>query len=129
MRLSGDYNRNDAKCCTQVYVTTGSTLKPAAQQFPALAAAAGYAPPSTDPFDRKSDVDSRLQARSELGGASATVDWDLGSTTLTSVSAWRYWNWDPANDRDFIALPIQTVSKNPDQQDQYSQEIRPRVER
>ena len=124
VRLSGDYNRNDAKCCTQVYVTTGSTLKPPSQQFPALAAAAGYAPPSTDPFDRKSDVDSRLQARSELGGASATVDWDLGSTTLTSVSAWRYWNWDPANDRDFIALPIQTVSKNPDRQDQYSQEIR-----
>jgi iron complex outermembrane receptor protein len=124
VRLSGDYNRQDAKCCTQLYVTYGQTLKPAAQQYPALAAAAGYAPPSTDPYDRKSDVNSRIQARSELGGTSLIVDWDLGAVTLTSVSAWRYWNWDPANDRDYTALSINTVSKNPDKQDQYSEELR-----
>ena len=124
VRFSGDYNRQDAKCCTQTYVTYGATLKPAAQQFPVLAAAAGYAPPSTDPYDRKSDVNSLIQARSELGGSSLTVDWDLGEMTLTSVSAWRYWNWDPMNDRDYTALSVNTISMNPDEQDQYSQEFR-----
>ena len=52
------------------------------------------------------------------------VNWDLGPATLTSVTAWSFWNWDPSNDRDFIGLPITTVSANPSQQDQYSQEIR-----
>ena len=57
-------------------------------------------------------------------GASLVANWDLGPATLTSVSAWRYWDWKPANDRDFIGLPVTTVSQNPSQQHQYSQEIR-----
>jgi iron complex outermembrane receptor protein len=44
--------------------------------------------------------------------------------TLTSISAWRTWNWDPASDRDFTRLSIQTLSVNPDNQNQYSQEFR-----
>jgi iron complex outermembrane receptor protein len=48
----------------------------------------------------------------------------LGAATLTSISAWRTWNWDPASDRDFTRLSIQTISANPDNQNQYSQEFR-----
>jgi iron complex outermembrane recepter protein len=43
---------------------------------------------------------------------------------LTSVTAWRTWNWDPSSDRDFTGLSIQTASANPDNQNQYSQEFR-----
>ena len=59
-----------------------------------------------------------------FGGISAIADWDFGPGTLTSVSAWRTWNWDPSSDRDFTRLSIQTLSANPDNQNQYSQEFR-----
>ena len=52
------------------------------------------------------------------------ANWDVGEATLTSVSAWRFWHWDPSNDRDFIGLPITTVSANPSQQSQVTQELR-----
>ena len=52
------------------------------------------------------------------------ADWDLGPTTLTSVTAWRYWDWDVANDRDYTGIPIQMVQRIPSRQDQYSQELR-----
>ena len=29
---------------------------------------------------------------------------------MTSTTAYRYWNWDPSNDRDFIGLPVDTIS-------------------
>jgi iron complex outermembrane receptor protein len=48
----------------------------------------------------------------------------MSARTLTSVSAWRFWNWDAANDRDYTGIPIQTVQHIPSRQDQYSQELR-----
>ena len=124
LRLTGDYNTQRAICCALGFVSVGTTLKPAAQQFPALAATAGYAPVSLDPFDRNIDTNSPAQANQVFGGVSAIADWDFGPATLTSVSAWRTWNWDPASDRDFTKLSIQTISANPDNQNQYSQEFR-----
>ncbi len=122
--LYADYNRQAPTCCVQYYARLAPTQRPANRQYTALAAAAGYAVPSTNAFDRITDVDTPLRARQKLGGASMVANWDLGPATLTSVTAWRFWNWDPSNDRDFIGLPITTVSANPSQQDQYSQEIR-----
>jgi iron complex outermembrane receptor protein len=52
------------------------------------------------------------------------VKWDVGPGTLTSVSAWRFWDWKPENDRDFLGLSIVRKSQNPSQQDQYQQELR-----
>ena len=122
--LYADYNRQAPTCCVQYYAGLAPTQRPANRQYAALAAAAGYSVPSTDAFDRVTDVDTPLRARQKLGGASMVANWDLGPATLTSVTAWRFWNWDPSNDRDFIGLPITTVSANPSQQDQYSQELR-----
>src|SRR5262249_48818032 len=94
------------------------------RQYAALAAAFHYAPPSFDPFDRVTDLDADINARQEVGGASLVANWDVGFATITSVTAWRYWDWDPANDRDFIGLPVTTVSQNPSHQTQVSQELR-----
>jgi iron complex outermembrane receptor protein len=124
VRLMGDYNRQETSCCVLVYAGYGPTLKAAASQFPALAEGLGYQPASLDPFDRVADANSEAHANQTLGGVSAIVDWDLGFATLTAVSAWRYWDWDPANDGDFTRLSIMTKSQNADQQDQYSQELR-----
>ncbi len=124
LTLSGDFNNQNPDCCVQYYVRTGATQRPTNRQYAALAAAQGYAVPSTDPFDRVTDVDTPLQAKQRLGGASLVGNLDLGSATITSVSAWRFWDWTPSNDRDFIGLPVTPVSANPSQQEQYSQELR-----
>ncbi|MEA1084809.1 TonB-dependent receptor [Sphingomonas sp. CD22] len=122
--LSGDFNVQNPECCVQYYARVGTTQRPIARQYDALAAALNYAPPSRDPFDRRTDLDAAINSRQEVGGASLVADWDLGPATLTSVSAWRYWDWQPQNDRDFTGLPITTVSQNPSQQKQVSQELR-----
>ncbi|WP_294320480.1 TonB-dependent receptor [uncultured Sphingomonas sp.] len=122
--LYGDYGHQNPDCCAQIYARTGTTQRPLARQYAALAAAFGYAPPSTNAFDRLTDLDTPLRARQALGGVSLVGNLDLGAATLTSVSAWRFWNWDPSNDRDFTGLPITTVSANPSQQRQWSQELR-----
>ena len=124
LTLYGDWGRQDPNCCVQYYARTGTTQRPLNRQYAALAAAQGYAVPSTDPFDRLTDVDTPLRAKQTLGGASLVANWDVGPATITSVSAWRFWDWQPSNDRDFIGLPVTTVSANPSQQEQYSQELR-----
>ncbi|MBX3484923.1 TonB-dependent receptor [Phenylobacterium sp.] len=122
--LSGDYNKQDAECCAQIFVRTGATQRALNRQYAALTAALGYTVASTHPYDRLTDVDANLNARNEIGGASVRAVWNVGPGTLTSITAWRYWDWQPENDRDFLGLPIVTKSQNPSQQDQYSQELR-----
>ncbi|QJU60891.1 TonB-dependent receptor [Sphingomonas sp. AP4-R1] len=124
LTLSGDYNRQNPDCCVQIYVRTGATQRPLNRQFAGLAAAFNYAPPSTDAFDRVTDLDATLRAKQTIGGVSLKAEWDVGPGTLTSVSAWRFWDWKPSNDRDFTGLPITTVSQNPSHQNQYTQEFR-----
>ena len=122
--LTGDFNIQNPKCCVQIYVRTGATQRPLNRQFAALAAAQNYAVVSTNPFDRLTDLDADLQARNEHGGVSLLGEWDVAGGTITSVTAWRYWDWQPKNDRDFTGLPITAKSNNPTQQNQYSQELR-----
>ena len=122
--LSGDYSKQDPECCGTTFVRVGRTQRPLNRQYDALAAAQGYVVPSRNPYDRLSDLDSNLNAGNKIGGVSARVKWDVGPGTLTSVTAWRFWDWKPENDRDFTGLPIVSKSQNPSQQDQYSQEFR-----
>ncbi|MBY0343408.1 MAG: TonB-dependent receptor, partial [Sphingomonadales bacterium] len=124
IKLVGDYNKQDAVCCGSVFVGTGATQRPLNRQFAALAAAQNYAPPSANPFDRLTDLDSNLNAGNVIAGAALKITLDVGPGTFTSVTAWRYWDWKPENDRDFTGLSIVALSQNPSQQDQYTQEFR-----
>jgi len=123
--LAGDFSTQNPECCGSVYVGYGPTQRAANRQFPALSAAQNYTPVSTDPFDRLTDLDSTLNAGNDTGGASLRAVWDIDdSSSFTSITAWRFWNWKPENDRDFTGLPIVSLSQNPSQQDQYTQEFR-----
>ena len=122
--LTGDYSRQNPECCGTVFVRVGRTQRALARQYEALAAAQNYSVVSRNPFDRLTDVDANLNAGNIIGGASLKVKWDVGPGTFTSISAWRFWDWKPENDRDFTGLDIVTASNNPSQQDQYSQEFR-----
>jgi len=123
-RLAGDFNFQNPLCCVQYYARVGTTQRPISRQYAALSAALGYSAPSTNTFDRVTDLDADINSKQEMGGASLVGNWDVGPATITSVTAWRYWDWKPANDRDFVGLPITTVSQNPSQQHQFSQELR-----
>lgn len=122
--LSGDYSKQNPECCGTVFVRTGLTQRPLNRQYEALTAAQNYTVISRNPFDRLTDVNSSLNAGNVIGGASLRVNWEVGAGTVTSISAWRFWDWKPENDRDFTGLDIVASSKNPSQQDQYSQEFR-----
>lgn len=124
LTLYGDYNAQNPRCCVQYYVRTGATQRPLSRQYAALAAAFGYSVPSTNAFDRVTDLDTVPLAKQKLGGTSLVANLDLGRATLTSVTAYRFWDWVPSSDRDFIGLPVTTVSANPSQQSQFSQELR-----
>ncbi len=124
LTFSGDWNRQDPEGFAQNYVKVVPTARATNRQFASLAAASNYAPASTNPFDRLVDNDSPLTARNTIYGASLLANWDLGAATLTSITAWRGWDWVPSNDRDFTGLSITPVSANPSQQEQFSQELR-----
>ncbi|MBX7200575.1 MAG: TonB-dependent receptor [Rhodospirillaceae bacterium] len=124
LRIIGDVSRFKSNCCTQVYLRTGTSLRPVPRQYPALAAGLNYRPASLNPYDRVTDIDADLGVDTGEGGIGAIADWNLGAVTLTSVSAWRFWNWDAANDRDYTGIPIQMTQHIPSRQDQYSQEVR-----
>lgn len=129
-RLIADMSDFEADCCTQSYLRVGTSLRGAARQFAGLSAALpqhgfpAYVPPSTNVYDRLTDIDAPLHVDTQDGGVSLNADWNLGASTLTSITAWRYWKWDVANDRDYIGVPIQLVQRIPSRQDQYSQELR-----
>jgi iron complex outermembrane receptor protein len=108
----------------QVVAGVAPTLRPSNRQYPQIAADLGYTAPSFNAFDRVTDTDTAWQSNQDLGGASLTIERRYRSATLTSITGWRYWNWDSSNDRDFSGLPVTTVSAAPSTQRQWTQEVR-----
>ena len=122
--VSGDYSRQRPEGYTQLVAGVAPTLRPANRQYPQIAADLGYEAPGGSAFDRLTDVDSPLRSFQDLGGAAVNVDWKLWGGVLTSTTGWRFWNWNPSNDRDFIGLPVTTVSAAPSTQRQWTEEVR-----
>jgi iron complex outermembrane receptor protein len=134
LTFAGDLSLQDPECCGGVFVGHGSTQRAANRQYPALVdlfpgySTPGALPnslPSTNPFDRLTNIDATLNAGNDIGGVSAKLNWDIDSSnSFTSITAWRFWDWRPENDRDYTGLSIVSKSQNPSQQNQYSQEFR-----
>jgi iron complex outermembrane recepter protein len=119
-----DHTRQRPDGYAQVIAGVVPTLRPANRQYAQIAADLHYTPPSFNAFDRLTDTDTPWQSNQDLGGSSVTVDWTVGPGRVTSATSWRYWNWDPSNDRDFIGLPVTTISAAPSEQRQWTQEVR-----
>ena len=119
-----DHTRQRPQGYTQVVAGVAPTLRPANRQYPQIAADLGYTAPSFNAFDRVTDVDTPLRSYQDLGGESFNIDFGLGRGRLTSTTSRRYWDWNPSNDRDFIGLPVTTVSAAPSNQVQWTQEVR-----
>jgi len=122
--VAADSTRQRPDGQAQVVAGVAPTLRDANRQYERIAADLGYAPPSFKAFDRVTDTDTAWRSYQDLGGASLTIERALASGRLTAMTAWRYWNWRPSNDRDFIGLPVTTISANPSDQRQWTQEVR-----
>ncbi|MGG9972329.1 TonB-dependent receptor [Ferruginibacter sp. SUN002] len=122
--LGGDNSRQRPDGYAQVVAGVAPTKRPGYRQFDSIITALNYQLPSTNAFDRKIDHDVPWNSNTDLGGVSLNVDSKIGSGTLTSTTAWRYWNWDPSNDRDFTGLQALAKSQNPAKHKNWSQEFR-----
>ncbi|MDR7102855.1 TonB-dependent receptor [Croceicoccus sp. BE223] len=129
VRLIGDYSRQSAysRVASVVGVFTefanGARL---ANNFLDRAARAGYVPPYdiSDPWAREVDANADIQADMEGYGVSGKLDWDLGAARLTSITAYRWWDWYPLNDQDNTSLTVNVRGGTTNRQRQFSQELR-----
>lgn len=122
--LSGDDSRQRPDGYAQVVAGVAPTERAAYRQFDAIISDLNYTLPSNNAFDRIIDHDTPWNSGNELGGVSLNIDTEIGPGTLTSTTAWRYWNWRPSNDRDFTGLQALAKSQNPSEHRNWSQEIR-----
>lgn len=122
--VSGDFSRQRPDGYAQVVAGVVQTKRAAYRQFYAIIADLNYTLPSLNAFDRVVDHDTPWKSGNDLGGASVNIDLKAGPGTLTSTTAYRFWNWDPSNDRDFTGLQALAKSQNPAKHKNWSQEIR-----
>ena len=122
--LAADITTQRPDGYAQVVAGVAPTKRAPYRQFDAIIADLNYQLPSLNAFDRKIDQDTPWRSGQDLGGASINVDTKIGGGTLTSTTAWRFWTWDPSNDRDFTGLQVLAKSQNPARHTQFTQEVR-----
>jgi iron complex outermembrane receptor protein len=121
IRVIGDYSRQTPNCCAQALA---DIVTPAnGRDFRAIAALFGYTP-VIDPYSRQVVNDAPFTIDNRTGGVSAQVDYELPEALLTSVTAWRFWKYDPQTDTDFTPLDAFTRAQINVDQRQFTQEIR-----
>ncbi|MCX2480757.1 TonB-dependent receptor [Pedobacter sp. MC2016-15] len=122
--VAADNSRQRPDGYAQVVAGVVTTQRPSYRQFNAIIADLGYSLPSLNAFDRKIDHDTPWISNNELGGVSVNADLKIGPGTLTSTTAYRYWKWEPSNDRDFTGLQSLAKSNNYSKHHNWSQEVR-----
>jgi len=122
--LAADASRQRPDGFAQVVAGVVPTKRAEYRQFNSIIADLNYTLPSENAFDRVIDHDTPWKSGNDLGGVSLNIDTKIGPGTLTSTTAWRYWDWDPSNDRDFTGLQALAKSQNPAEHRNWSQEIR-----
>lgn len=121
---TGDLSRQRPDGYAQVVAGVVVTKRAAYRQFDQIIKDLNYELPSRNAFDRLIDHNTTWRSGNDLGGVSLNVDIKVGPGTLTSTTAWRYWNWDPSNDRDFTGLAVLQLSQATSKHQNWSQEIR-----
>lgn len=127
LRVIADYNKQREWCCINMFTGVLTTLangETLPRNFYQRSAQLGYTPLPVDPFARTTDANSEYHEIMEQGGLSAQADWRLGGVTLTSITAYRFWNWNPDNDADTTALSVLTRARQADEESEFTQELR-----
>lgn len=128
LRLTADYSLQVGDVGFQsVAAVLPTTLSNGTQVrgFYRRAADVGYTPIPIDPFARRVDIDSSQYDEMPSWGIALRGDWTLGGgLTLTSLSAFRRWQWIPNYDGDQFGANVSTQSIVKTDQRQVSQEFR-----
>lgn len=122
--LAGDFNRQRPDGYAQVVAGVVTTQRAAYRQFENIIKDLNYDLPSRNPFDRVIDHNTTWRSGNDLHGVSLNIDQKIGRATLTSTTAYRYWHWDPSNDRDFTGLAVLSLSQATSKHKQWTQEVR-----
>lgn len=122
--LAGDFNRQRPDGYAQVVAGVVTTQRAAYRQFENIIKDLNYDLPSRNPFDRLIDHNTTWRSGNDLHGVSLNIDHKIGRATLTSTTAYRYWHWDPSNDRDFTGLAVLSLSQATSKHKQWTQEVR-----
>ncbi|MBB6501243.1 TonB-dependent receptor [Pedobacter cryoconitis] len=122
--LSGDVSIQHPAGYPLVIAGVTKTERSAFRQYAKIISDLGYQQPVIDPASRTINTNTPWKHDQSIGGISVNVDYKIGKGTLTSTTAWRFWNWDPTNDRDFSEVAALTKSQGNSRHDQYSQELR-----
>jgi iron complex outermembrane receptor protein len=118
LRVIADYNEEDSNNGTLVFYNAGPSGK-----FLAQAALVG-GHPVTNPEDRAVNLDSGSHVNVHQGGVSAEANVTLANASrITSISAWRYWNFVPHND-DGLDVPVTLNVGQSAKHRQFTQELR-----
>ncbi|MBG6921142.1 TonB-dependent receptor [Pseudomonas aeruginosa] len=116
LRWIADYNEEDSSNGSMV-------VYGGAERFWQRAALVG-ASPLRDPQRRKVNINGRQHVSVHQGGSSLEANWNLaGGYRLTSISAYRYWHFTPANDEQLNVSAINDPGVEVHDR-QFSQEIR-----
>lgn len=126
VRIIADYNSQDEDGPGYVLVDPGivmadGSIRP--NNFLDRNARAGYTP-QIERFGRRTDAESPQRIAAEQTGLSAQLDVTIGEHLLTSISAWRKWNFRPENDGDYTRLSVQPLFGVSARHRQFSQELR-----
>lgn len=127
IRLIGDYSKQKQHSMLTLidgYYTSFANGAAIPNSIFDRAARLGYSLPAGSAFRRTGDADSHFQANMESYGVSGQIDWGTGPVTLTSITAYRWWDWYPSNDIDGTSLPINTLAQQANFQRQFTQELR-----
>ncbi|CAG8864550.1 Pesticin receptor [Pseudomonas fluorescens] len=121
LRWIGEYNEEDSNNGILSLYSTGPTIN-GVNRYETLAAAAGATLVSGK--DRKVNFDADQQVTVFQGGTSVEANWTLPNDfTLTSITAYRWWDFTPSND-DGLDVPASYNAGVAVRDKQYSQEIR-----
>ncbi|MCE1006561.1 TonB-dependent receptor [Pseudomonas monteilii] len=121
LRWIGEYNEEDSNNGILSLFSTGPTIN-GVNRYESLAAQAGATLVSGK--DRKVNFDADQQVTVFQGGTSVEANWTLPNDfTLTSITAYRWWDFTPRND-DGLNVPVFYNAGVSVRDKQYSQEIR-----
>ena len=127
LRIIADYSKRAEDCCLSLpagVVTTLPSGTQIANNFYERAARLSYTLPALNAFDRVTDINAPSYYTVKQKGISANAQWAIGGVSLTSITAYRTWDWEPHNDSDATGLAVFNLSQTTTHQKQFSQELR-----
>jgi iron complex outermembrane receptor protein len=127
LRIIGDYGKQrqvTAAGILEGVVRTYDNGTNFANNYTDRAARLGYTPVPFSDTERVVDINGNSRYRMSQGGVAGIAELALPGNTLTSVTAWRYWQWWPHNDADGTPLDAAPDFHQSNLQQQFSQEFR-----